>query len=132
MGPNLTKADLVSFMAKDIDLSKAKTEKILGLIIKNIQLSLSEGKSIQLVGFGSFSTKKRASRKVRNPNSGEMMKIPEKTVPIFRPGKQLRSMVNPINSTSKNVQQPLNDKQTENTKKKKKLFQRIKEKLVGS
>jgi len=131
MSPNLTKADLVSFMAKDIDLSKAKTEKILGLIIENIQLSLSEGKSIQLVGFGSFSTKKRASRKVRNPNSGELMKIPEKTVPIFRPGKQLREMVGPLNATNEDTVAPLADNQKVH-REKKRLFQRIKEKLVGT
>ncbi len=116
MSPNLTKADLVSFMANDIDLSKAKTEKILGSIVENIQLSLSEGKSIQLVGFGSFSTKKRASRKIRNPNSGEMMRIPEKTVPVFRPGKQLREVVS--------SQMPV--------KEKKRFFQRIKDRLVGN
>ena len=93
MGKVVTKADLVDKVAKDADLSKAKTEKAVNAVMKNITDSLAAGKDVTLVGFGSFTTAKRAARVGRHPQTGKNLKIPAKTVPKFRPGKGLREAV---------------------------------------
>ena len=94
MSTNLTKAELVSLVAKDTEMTKAASERILNSMIANIQEALVNGKTIQLIGFGSFSTTKRAARTGRNPQTGKKINIPAKTVPKFKPGKNLREAVN--------------------------------------
>ena len=94
MSNNLTKADLISLVADDTELTKAATERVLNSMMKNIQDALVEGKTIQFVGFGSFSTTKRAARIGRNPQTGKKINIPAKTIPKFKPGKSLREAVN--------------------------------------
>ena len=73
---------------------KAAAEKVLNSMIKNVQDALVKGKTIQLIGFGSFSTTQRVARTGRNPQTGKEIKIPAKTVPKFKPGKSLRDAVN--------------------------------------
>ncbi|MCP4750424.1 MAG: HU family DNA-binding protein [Proteobacteria bacterium] len=90
----MTKADLVSQIAKQSELTKAKAEKIVNAIIDNIKDALVKGNDVALVGFGSFSTTKRSARTGRNPQTGKKMSIPAKTVPKFRAGKGLREAVN--------------------------------------
>ncbi len=116
MEKNLTKSQLIELISKDSGLPKAETELILQATIERITDSLIKGERIQLHGFGSFQSKKRASRKGRNPKTGEAIDIPEKTVPIFKPGKQLKELVN------KEKKAPA----------KKKLLERLKEKLLKS
>ena len=94
MSTNLTKAELVSLVAKDTEMTKAASERILNSMIANIQEALVNGKTIQLIGFGSFSTTKRAARTGRNPQTGKKINIPAKVVPKFKPGKNLREAVN--------------------------------------
>ena len=94
MSTNLTKAELVSLVAKDTQMTKAASERILNSMIANIQEALVKGKTIQLIGFGSFSTTQRAARTGRNPQTGKKINIPAKTVPKFKPGKNLREAVN--------------------------------------
>lgn len=94
MSTNLTKAELVSLVAKDTEMTKAASERVLNSMIANVQEALVKGKTIQLIGFGSFSTTKRAARTGRNPQTGKKINIPAKTVPKFKPGKNLREAVN--------------------------------------
>lgn len=94
MSTNLTKAELVSLVAKDTEMTKAASERVLNSMIANVQDALVKGKTIQLIGFGSFSTTKRAARTGRNPQTGKKINIPAKTVPKFKPGKNLREAVN--------------------------------------
>ena len=93
MGKVVTKADLVDKVAKEADLSKAKTEKAVNAVMNNIKEALAKGNDVTLVGFGSFTTAKRAARTGRHPQTGKALKIPAKTVPKFRPGKGLREAV---------------------------------------
>ncbi len=93
MSTNLTKAELVSLVAKDTELTKAAAERVLNSMIQNVQDALVKGKTIQLIGFGSFSTTQRAARTGRNPQTGKKINIPAKTVPKFKPGKNLRDAV---------------------------------------
>ena len=57
-------------------------------------VSLVQGKTIQLIGFGSFSSVQKAARTGRNPQTGNKINIPAKRFPKFKPGKNLRDVVN--------------------------------------
>ncbi len=52
---------------------------------------------MELRGFGAFSTRERAARKGRNPRTGEAVDVPDKRVPYFKPGKEMRERLNPEN-----------------------------------
>ena len=60
----------------------------------DLHKELKKGNKIQLIGFGSFETRKRAARKGRNPRTKEEIKIPASTVPAFKAGKALKDAVN--------------------------------------
>ncbi len=89
MSKNLTKAELVAEIAEDVNLTRSDAGKVFESIINNISASLIDGGSIQLIGFGSFKIIKKAARMGRNPNNGEELKIPAKTVVKFTAGKRL-------------------------------------------
>ena len=61
---------------------------------KPVQKTVSKGKKVTLVGFGTFEPRKRAARNGRNPQTGKDIKIPAKTVPVFSAGKNFKTIVN--------------------------------------
>ncbi|MBL8191461.1 MAG: HU family DNA-binding protein, partial [Acidobacteria bacterium] len=63
-------------------------------VFKNIIQALNSGDKIELRGFGSFRVRKRDARRGRNPKTGEPVDIPAKTVPYFKPGKELKELIN--------------------------------------
>ena len=63
-------------------------------LIDTIQKTVSKGKKVTLVGFGTFEPRKRAARTGRNPQTGKELKIPAKTVPAFSAGKKFKTVVN--------------------------------------
>ena len=71
----MTKADLVDVIADGADLSKTKAEEAINLLLEAIKTSVANGKTVQLVGFGSFALGARAARMGRNPKTGEALKI---------------------------------------------------------
>ena len=89
----MNKKELVESMADAADISKAAAEKALNGMLMAVTETLSSGDKVTLVGFGTFSTVKRAARKAQNPRTGEMIKIPAKTVAKFKPGSKLAEAV---------------------------------------
>lgn len=89
----MNKSELIGQVAFSTGMSKAITNRILSKILSVITHELSQGKSITLVGFGSFDVAERKKRMGRNPKTGKKMKIPATKVPRFKPGKQLRQVV---------------------------------------
>ena len=81
-------------MAEQAGLSKKDAENALKAFTETVTETLKKGDKIQLVGFGTFEVTKRAAREGRNPQSGEVMKIPASTVPKFKAGKALKAAVN--------------------------------------
>ncbi|MDX9834177.1 MAG: HU family DNA-binding protein [Desulfobulbus sp.] len=90
----MNKKELVESMAEAADISKAAAEKALNGMLMTISEALSKGDKVTLVGFGTFSTVKRAERKAKNPRTGDMIDIPAKTVAKFKPGSKLTDAVN--------------------------------------
>ena len=93
-GCNVTKAELVSAVASKASIKKVDAEKAVGAFIETVTAALKKGEKLSLVGFGTFSTTKRAARKGQNPQTGKKINIPAATVPKFKPGKGLKEAVN--------------------------------------
>lgn len=90
----MNKAELVEAMATKTGETKKSAEASLNAFVEVVTDSLKKGEKIQLVGFGSFEVRKRASRKGRNPQTGEEIKIPASKAPVFKAGKALKEIVN--------------------------------------
>jgi integration host factor subunit beta len=90
----MTKADLVEEVAKATDMTKKDSEKLVEIVFDSIIESLKSGDKIELRGFGSFRVRQRGSRKGRNPKTGEPVSVPAKRVAYFKPGKELKDLIN--------------------------------------
>ena len=75
-------------------LYQRDVDRIVATILDEIIQAMSEGKRVELRGFGAFSVKQRKSRVGRNPRTGASVKVEEKFVPFFKPGKLLREKLN--------------------------------------
>ena len=89
----MNKAELVAAIAEKTELSKKDSEKALKAFIDVVTEELIKGEKIQLVGFGTFESRKRAARTGRNPQTGAALKIAAKTVPAFSAGKKFKELV---------------------------------------
>ena len=72
---HLNKAELIAAIADDAEISKAKAEFALNSAIETIIKTVTKGDTVQLIGFGTFASGKRAARMGRNPKTGEPLKI---------------------------------------------------------
>ena len=90
----MNKAELVEAMATKTGETKKSAEASLNAFVEVVTEALKKGDKVQLVGFGSFEVRKRASRKGRNPQTGEEIKIPASKAPVFKAGKALKEIVN--------------------------------------
>ena len=89
----MNKAELVAVVAEKAGLSKKDSEKAVNAAFDTISAELAAGGKVQLVGFGSFETKKRDARVGRNPRTKEEIQIPASRVPAFKAGKALKDAV---------------------------------------
>jgi integration host factor subunit beta len=91
----MIRSELLQALAKENpDLRAEEVEQVLDTFFDEIAKRLAEGGRVELRGFGAFSTRERAARKGRNPRTGEAVDVPEKKVPYFKPGKEMRRVVN--------------------------------------
>lgn len=90
----MNKSELVSKVAEGTGLSKKDTEATINSFMSVVSETLAKKEVVQLIGFGTFETRKRAARTGRNPQTNEEIKIPASTVPAFKPGKALKEKVN--------------------------------------
>ncbi len=91
----MTKSELVEIIAaKQTQLSVKDVELAVKTIIDLMSKALSEGQRIEIRGFGSFSLHYRSPRVGRNPKTGDAVTLEAKYVPHFKPGKELRDLVN--------------------------------------
>jgi nucleoid DNA-binding protein len=88
----MNKAQLIDELAK-VTCSKKEAVQALDATLAAIQKALKKGDAVTLVGFGTFRISKRKARKGRNPQTGAVIKIAAKKVPVFKAGKGLKDAV---------------------------------------
>src|SRR4051795_1724369 len=93
-GSSMTKAELVEEVSRVSDLTKKHSELIVETVFRSIIEALQRGEKIELRGFGSFRLRQREPRKGRNPKTGDKVDVPPKKVPYFKPGKELKELIN--------------------------------------
>ncbi len=91
----MTKAELIDKVAESASISRAEAEVVVKTVLDSIVEALHAGDKVELRGFGSFRLRARRARIGRNPKTGERVEVPAKSVPYFKPGKELREMLNP-------------------------------------
>jgi len=93
----MNKSELITKLAKKAGLTQAKAGEAVDAIFNAhkglVVAELSAGRKVTLPGFGSFSVRKRAARKGRNPATGKAISIPARKYPAFKVGKTLKEKV---------------------------------------
>ena len=90
----MNKTELVAAVAKETEVTKKDTAAVLDAAIAAITKALKKGEKVQLIGFGTFEVRKRAARVGKNPQNGEVVKIPASKAPAFKAGAALKQAVN--------------------------------------
>lgn len=89
----MTKADIVSEIAKSTGVEKVQVQAIVEAFMDSIKTSLTKNNNVYLRGFGSFIVKKRAKKVARNISKNTTITIPEHNIPAFKPAKSFAAKV---------------------------------------
>ena len=89
----MNKAEFVAALAAATELSKADAGRTVDAFIDIVGKALKKGDTVTLVGFGTFSVRKRAAREGRNPQTGATIKIKASKAPTFKAGKALKDSI---------------------------------------
>jgi DNA-binding protein HU-beta len=89
----MTKVELIDKVAEGLGLPKREVEKMLEKLISTIQNSLKADQKVSVAGLGTFVVKEKKARIARNPKTGESVQVPAKKAPKFRPGKELKEII---------------------------------------
>ena len=91
----MIRSELLAAIAEDNpELRAEEVEQVVDIFFEEIAERLSEGGRVELRGFGAFSVRNRQARQGRNPRTGELVDVPAKRVPYFKPGKEIRERLN--------------------------------------
>jgi len=90
----MNKGDLIDVVAGAADITKSQASDAVNAVFDNIEKAMKKGDKAAFVGFGTFSTSRRAARDGRNPRTGETIRIKAKTLVKFKAGKALTDSVN--------------------------------------
>ena len=90
----MNKTELIDAIAKETKLTKADAGRFVDAFTSSITKALKKGDKVQLIGFGTFETAKRAAREGHNPQTGESIKIPASKAAKFKAGSFLKEAVN--------------------------------------
>jgi integration host factor subunit beta len=91
----MIRSELLMVLAKDNPGLRAEdVEQVVDIFFDEISQRLAEGGRVELRGFGAFSTREREARQGRNPRTGATVAVEAKRVPYFRPGKEMRRVLN--------------------------------------
>jgi len=90
----MKKADLIARVSQAVEMTRKDSIIIVETIFDSIVKALHASEKIEIRGFGCFRTKQRQPRIGRNPKTGARVEVPAKTVAYFKPGKELKAMIN--------------------------------------
>lgn len=93
---NMNKEELVQAVAKKSGASQKVTAEVLAALLETVEATVAEGNKVTLVGFGTFEPRERQARTGRNPQSGAVIQIAAKKVPVFTAGKKFKDAVSPM------------------------------------
>ena len=89
----MNRVDLINSVAASTGMKNKDAESAVDAVLASITHALKAGDEVRLLGFGTFGVTKRPAGEGRNPRTGEKIQIAEKSIPKFRPGKQLKDAV---------------------------------------
>lgn len=90
----MNKTELIAAVAKATELKKVDADKAVNAVIATIQEALKKGEKVQLIGFGTFESRKRPARVARNPRTGEEIKVKASKAPVFKASKAFKDQLN--------------------------------------
>ena len=90
----MTKADLINFISEKSGITRVKAETVVNTIFDSMVEALLRNDRIEIRGFGSFTNKAYDAYQGRNPRTGEVIHVPEKKLPFFKVGKELKEDIN--------------------------------------
>ena len=90
----MTKSELIDAVAKRTKITKSRAELVVNCIFETMTTSLERGEGIEIRGFGSFTVRDYKPYSGRNPRTGKPVPVPEKRLPFFKVGKELKELVN--------------------------------------
>ena len=89
----MTKADLVEQVAEKTGLTRTDVAATVDAFLDAVKKSLETGSNIEIRGFGTFKIKPRKARKARNPRTGDVVPVPDRKVPVFKPSNEFKNMI---------------------------------------
>ena len=90
----MKKKDLIEEISKQSMISRSESKRCIEVILEEISSAIASGERVEVRGFGGFYKRHRKERIGINPKTGEKVKVAEKFVPFFKPGKSLKEKVN--------------------------------------
>jgi len=90
----MNKSELAQQVAEKAGLSKADAQRAIDAVFGTVTATLRSGNEVRILGFGTFSQRKRAASTGRNPRTGQAIKIPASKQPKFKPGKAIKDALN--------------------------------------
>ena len=89
----MTKADVVARIASQTGMTKTDVREVVDGFLDAVKYALKKDDSLEIRGFGTFNVVNRASRKARNPRTGEEVRIPARKRPVFKPSREIKKIV---------------------------------------
>lgn len=89
----VTKADLVEKVAEETGLTRTDVAVVVDRFLEVVKKAVEAGHNIEIRGFGTFKIKVRKSRKARNPRTGEVVPVPDRKVPVFKPSNEFKNLI---------------------------------------
>ncbi len=90
----MTKSALIDAVAQQTRITKSRAEQVVNCVFGSMTKALKDGEGIEIRGFGSLTVRHYDSYNGRNPRTGKPVPVPPKRLPFFKPGKELKELVN--------------------------------------
>lgn len=90
----MTKSELIEAVAARTKITKSRAELVVNSVFDTMTAALERGDGIEIRGFGSFTVREYSPYDGRNPRTGNAVSVPEKRLPFFKVGKELKALVN--------------------------------------
>ena len=89
----MTKADIVGIVADGTGLTKLETAAVIDGFLATVTYALKNGQRVNLRGFGNFKVVERKARSARDPRTRELIQIPQRKAPVFKPSKEFKNYI---------------------------------------